>query len=116
MPSNVQAVTVGADGTAEYDFGAAVPTGVNWIASQVSVEIVPTTTQTVTARVRLNGRLITATNQGSGAGAGGYPFFIIRSGDKFVVSFANAPVGSSAVMSLFYNERAAAQSDIVGVV
>lgn len=119
MPSNVQSQTVAADGTASIDFGAFVATGINWIVSQVSVEVVlsgQTVTQTVSAFVRLNGRLITATNQGAGAGAGGYPFFVIKSGDRFVVSFANAPVGYSAVVTVFYNEREAAQTNIVGVV
>lgn len=119
MPSNVQSVTVAADGTASIDFGPFVATGINWIISQVSVEVVSsgvTVTQTVSAFVRLNGRLITATNQGAGAGAGGYPFFIVKSGDRFVVSWVNAPVGYSAVATVFYNEQTATQQNIIGVV
>ena len=100
-----RSINADALGTATVTF-ADVPTGIQWVIAQVGVEVVGSTVVTtpVTATIKLNGRLVTSTNQGAAGSAGGQPFLSLKPGDVFTVSWRAVPVGYSCVANLYYSE------------
>jgi hypothetical protein len=103
MPDFIQSAIAKSDGTAEVNVQP-VPSGLQWVISQIAVETNPVGTG-VTATIRRNGRLLTSTNLGSGSAAQGTPYYLLASGDIFVVDWTGAPVGAQCIMTLSYNEQ-----------
>jgi hypothetical protein len=102
MAQIVRSVTANASGQGSVTFNQ-LPTGIQWVVYQTSVETIP---QGVgcSAYVKLNGRLVSSTPFGSSASASGPPAITINPGDDFMVMWTGAPVGSSLVATLFYQE------------
>lgn len=102
MPTLTRSVVADAAGSGSVDFSD-VPTGIQWIVWQTSVETIPQGTG-CSAYVKLNRRLVTSTAFGSSSAASGPPAITISPGDSFTVDWVGAPVGSALVGTLMYDE------------
>lgn len=104
-------------GSARVEF-ADVPTGIQWIVSQTGVEVVGSqvVTTPISCIIRLNGRLVTATNQGAAGSASGQPYLTLKPGDHYTIDWTGAPVGYSCIANLYYNESANVWHSQLGVV
>lgn len=109
-------VTANAQGAGTITF-ADVPTGVEWVISQIGIETLPFVAAGCSAVVRKNGRFVTSSNQAGSASAGGQPYFLCRAGDSYTVEFTGGPANGSLVAVLYYNEqRAGTSQGQVGVI
>lgn len=102
MPDFPATTTAAADGTATVTF-TAVPTGLEWVVSQVGIETLPPRNG-ATATIRKNGRYITSSALGSGSSASGPPFITLTSHDVLTVTWANMALGDTCVAVLLYSE------------
>lgn len=102
MPDLVRAGVADASGSGTVTFNE-LPTGIQWIVYQTSVETIPVGVG-CSAYIRKNGRLISSTPFGSSSSAAGPPAITINPGDDFSVDWEGAPVGSSLVATIFYTE------------
>jgi hypothetical protein len=102
MSSLVRSVTADANGSGTVTFNQ-IPTGIQWIVSQTTVETIP---QGVgcSAYIKRNGRLLSSTPFGSSSSAGGDPAITISPGDDFSIEWQGAPAGSALVGTIFYQE------------
>lgn len=92
-----------------------LPTGLQWIVWQTSVETIPQGTG-VSAYIKNNGRLVTSTAFGSSSAASGPPAITINPGDQFEVSWVGAPPFAACVATLLYNEVPYGQRPSVQIV
>lgn len=97
-----RSVTADSSGNASVSFDQ-LPTGVQWIVWQSSVETIPQVTG-CSAYVKMNGRLVTSTQFGSSSAASGPPAITINPGDQFQINWIGGPPGGSCVATLMYNE------------
>lgn len=114
MPTLTRSVTASSAGAGSVDFSD-VPTGVQWIVWQTSVETLP---QGVgcSAYIKLNRRLVTSTAFGSSSAASGPPAVTISPGDTYTIEWLGAPAGSSLIGTLMYNEVPYGQRPSVQIV
>lgn len=102
MALNTVTATGKADGTAVIDF-AHGKAGLQWVVSQISIETVPPRSS-ATVMVRLNGRYMTSSSDGSAISAQGPPSIRLQSNDILSVSWAALTLGDQCILTLFYQE------------
>jgi hypothetical protein len=102
MTQLTRASTADSSGTATVAFDQ-LPTGIQWIVWQTSVETIPQTTG-CSAYIKMNGRLVTSTQFGSSSAASGPPAITINPGDQFVISWIGAPASGSCIATILYDE------------
>lgn len=114
MAQLVRASVADANGAGSVRFDQ-LPTGIQWIVYQTTVETAP---QGVgcSAFVRLNERLISSTPFGSSASASGPPAITLNPGENLTVNWTGAPVGSSLIATLMYQEIPYGQTPFTQVV
>lgn len=83
-----------------------VPTGRQWVVSQISVETIPPR-NTAQATVKLNGRYITSTVLGKGSSAQGPPFLTLTSNDDLTIDWSGMTAGDNCIGNFIYNESQA---------
>lgn len=87
-----------------------VPMGKSWVMSQMGFECIPATSvTTATTTVTFNGRLLFGNTNANGGFVQGPPYVTINAGDTITVTPTGLPIGSSAVVNLYYNEYVAGQ-------
>lgn len=105
MPALVRSIQAGASGTATLTIsGESIPTGVVWVVSQISIETLPVRT-TASATVRLNGRYISSSAQGSASSAQGPPYISLTSHDVLTIVWTGLTLNDSCIGTLLYNEH-----------
>jgi hypothetical protein len=103
MPDLARSVRVAAgQTTAAIAVQSEIPSGVVWIVSQVSLEVVSAQVS-VTAILRKNLRFVSSTNQ-MPSSASGAPYISLKAGDNLTATWAGLAATDTAIMSLFYRE------------
>lgn len=82
---------------------AEVPTGIQWVVSQVGIETVPAGTA-VPAVIRLNGRFVTSSANASSDAAQGPPYITINPGDQLTITWSGAPSRCSLIANIYLTE------------
>lgn len=80
-----------------------IPTGVNWIVWQTSVESSPFRSG-ANATMRRNGRYVTSTIQGGGSSAQGPPALLLTPNDTVTMTWKGLTAGDQGLMTLFVEE------------
>jgi hypothetical protein len=103
MPDLARSVRVATGATtATITVQSEIPSGVVWIVSQVSLEIVSAQVS-VTAVLRKNLRFVSSTNQMPST-ASGAPYLSLKAGDQMSAVWSGLVATDTAIMSLFYRE------------
>lgn len=103
MPDFTSSTPAAANGAATLTLQP-VPTGLEWIVSQTSVESIPARNGS-SITIRKNGRYITSTPLSLGAAAAsGPPSIMLTSHDVLTLVFAGMTAGDTCIGTLLYTE------------